>query len=53
MKITNIPIVKKPNFIVVTTHDGISYVYYHLDDLSTLNKNCDIGFWHIKYKETN
>lgn len=52
MSIVNIPISKKPKYIVVTTHNKQVYFHYKMDSLETLNKICDIGFWRIKYKET-
>lgn len=45
-----IPIRSQPTFIIVTVFETI-YYQYHLTDLSTKNKICDIGCWHIKYKK--
>ena len=45
-----IPIREEPLFIVVTVFDK-DYYHYHLNDLSSVNKNCDIGVWKIKYKQ--
>lgn len=44
-----VPIQKKPLFIVITVFQEGNY-QYHLNDLSTINKYCDVGCWHIKYK---
>jgi len=40
---------KNPTIIIITVFENI-YHQYHLNDLSTKNKNCDIGCWRIKYK---
>lgn len=47
--ISIIPIREKPKFIVITRF-GNDYFHYHLNDLTTTNKYCDIGFWRIIYK---
>lgn len=44
-----IPIRKKPLFIIITFFEIKQYQYW-LNDLSTKNKQCDIGVWNIKYK---
>lgn len=45
-----VPISRKPNFIIVARF-GESYILYHLDDLSCINKSSDVGVWNIKYKK--
>lgn len=46
-----IPIRKNPTIILITKFNNENtYYQYHLTDLSTKNKNCDIGCWRIKYK---
>jgi len=47
--IKQIKIRKKPYLIIITKF-GNDYYHYHLNDLSTRNKFCDIGAWYIKYK---
>jgi len=44
-----IRISKKPIFIIVTFFKD-NYIHYHLDNLKTKNRYCDIGVWNIKYK---
>lgn len=50
MTIKIIPIRKEPKLIIITYFDNIQY-QYHLNDLSTKNKVCDIGCWIIKPKK--
>ena len=45
-----IPIERNPLFIIVTKYDD-GYYHYNLKNMSTKNKQCDIGVWHIKYKK--
>lgn len=46
-----IKIRKNPTIILITKfHNENTYYQYHLTDLSTKNKICDIGCWRIKYK---
>lgn len=45
-----IPIRNKPIIIIVTKFYD-NYYHYHLNDLTTKNKHCDIGCWKIKYKQ--
>lgn len=51
MLIKIVPISKKPNFIIICKFSQ-SYFHYHLNDLSTKNKQSDIGVWKIKYKKS-
>ena len=48
--ITIVPIRKNPLIIIITIFEN-RYYHYHLNDLSTKNKQCDIGVWKIKYKK--
>lgn len=47
--VKNILISKKPNFIIVSNYGKANY-HYHVNDRNTINKTCDKGIWHIKYK---
>jgi hypothetical protein len=38
---------ENPKFIIVSQFVDIHF-HYHMADLSTRNKMCDIGFWRIK-----
>lgn len=46
-----IPIRKKPTIILITKFSNENvYYHYHLLDIIKINKYCDIGCWHVKYK---
>jgi hypothetical protein len=47
--IKQIQISKRHNFIIVTRF-GEEVLHYHMDNLDTVNRNCDIGIWRVKYK---
>jgi len=40
---------KKPFYIIISKFED-NYFQYHLDNLKTKNKHCDVGCWNIKYK---
>lgn len=48
--VINIPISKKPNFIIVSSFSEYHYHHYCVDNLESINKHCDVGCWRIKYK---
>jgi len=47
--IKQIKVRENPTLIIITKFEN-GYYHYHLNDLSTKNKQCDVGCWHIKYK---
>lgn len=50
MEIKTIRISKRPNFIVLSNFGERINYHYLTDNSSLINRWCDKGIWHIKYK---
>ena len=48
----NIKIVNEPKYIIVSKFES-GYVHYHMNNLNTVNKHCDIGVWRVKQKKSD